>query len=175
MLKDIGKTLISLWSLIVGLKITGKEFFRPWLTVHYPRQEVKNLNTYRGHIELTGQESNSQIPRCIMCGKCAEICPSGCIHIEFHIAGEKEIDQSSKILIGVGVEIPFSGTKFVPTQKIERELDVFNLNYNLCSLCGLCVQNCPADSIRFSKDVYLAGRSRKEFEYDLLERLKKQV
>ncbi|MFA5903536.1 MAG: hypothetical protein WC836_06335, partial [Desulfobacula sp.] len=63
MLKDLSKTLIGLWSLIIGLKITGKEFFKPWLTVHYPRQEVKNLNTYRGHIELNGQEGNPTIPK----------------------------------------------------------------------------------------------------------------
>ena len=174
MLKDISKTLIGLWSLIIGLKITGKEFFKPWLTVHYPRQEVKNLNTYRGHIELTGQETDPWKPKCVMCGKCAEICPSGCIHIEFHIAGEDDSSQTEKILIGVGVEIPFSGKKFVPAAKIERELDIFNLNYNLCSLCGLCVQNCPVDAIKFSKDVYLAGRSRQDFEYDLLARLKGQ-
>lgn len=174
MLKDISKTLTGLWSLIVGLKITGKEFFKPWLTTHYPRQEVSNLNTYRGHIELVGQKDDIRVPKCVMCGKCAEICPSGCIHIEFHIKGEEVSEQNEKILIGVGVEVPFSGKKKVPEDFIERELDVFALNYNLCSLCGLCVQNCPVDSIRFSKDVYLAGRSRKDFEYDLLERLRNQ-
>ena len=57
-LKNFSKTVSGLWSLIVGLKITGVEFFKPWLTVHYPRQEVINLGTYRGHIDLgaSGQQ-----------------------------------------------------------------------------------------------------------------------
>ena len=42
----------------------------------------------------------------------------------------------------------------------------------LCSLCGLCVQTCPVSSLAFSKDVYLAGGSRKDFEFDLLKRLR---
>ena len=46
------KTLKSLWSLVVGLKITGVELWKPWLTVHYPRQEVDNVASFRGHIEL---------------------------------------------------------------------------------------------------------------------------
>ena len=62
----IQKTLKGLWSLIVGLKVTGKEFCRPWITVHYPRQEVTNLDTYRGHIDLvplSGQSPETALYR----------------------------------------------------------------------------------------------------------------
>lgn len=173
-LKDFGKTLKGLWSLIVGLKITGVEFFKPWITVHYPRQEVLNLGTYRGHIDLVPLDNNPMVPRCIMCCKCAEICPSGCIHIETHIrenGGPGRPDECQTIMVGPGIEIPFTGRKLPPAQVIERELDQFHLNYNYCSLCGLCVQSCPVGSLKFSRDSYLAGTSRKDFEFDLLQRL----
>jgi NADH-quinone oxidoreductase subunit I len=172
MLKQIQNTLSDLWSLVVGLKITGKELFKPWLTIHYPRNEVTNLKTYRGHIELVGLVNEPTIPRCIMCGKCAENCPSSCIAIEYHIVGNEPSSQNEKILIGVGVEIPFTGKKIPPADNIERSLDSFRLNYNYCSLCGLCVQNCPVGAIEFSRNSYLAGRERKDFEFDLIGRLK---
>jgi len=173
-LKNFSKTVIGLWSLVVGLKITGVEFFKPWITVHYPRQEVLNLGTYRGHIDLVHQDSDPMLPKCIMCGKCMEICPSGCIHIEMHVKGDKKSAQPEchTIMVGHGIEIPFTGRKLPPADVIERELDTFHLNYNYCSLCGLCVQSCPVGSLKFSRDSYLAGTSRKDFEFDLLQRLR---
>jgi len=176
MFTEIGKAAGGIWSLLVGLKITGREFFKPQLTIHYPRREVDNLRTYRGHIDLVGQDEDPAIPRCIMCGKCAEVCPSGCIRLELHLQGEEALSSSPEdcrmILIGYGVEIPFVGRKLPPAEKIERELDAFRLNYNLCSLCGLCVQICPVGSLAFSRDAYLASRSQKDFEFDLLVRLR---
>ena len=174
-LKNLSNAVSGLWSLVVGLKITGVEFFRPWLTVHYPRQEVINLGTYRGHIDLVPQDNNPKLPKCIMCCKCAEICPSGCIHIDMHIKGDDgpaRPDECHTIMVGPGIEIPFSGRKLPPADVIDRELDTFHLNYNYCSLCGLCVQTCPVGSLKFSRDSYLAGTSRKDFEFDLLQRLK---
>ena len=51
----------------------------------------------------------------------------------------------------------------------------FILDYNYCSLCGLCVQSCPVDSLRFSTEVYIADPSKKTFVYDLMARLKAQA
>jgi NADH-quinone oxidoreductase subunit I len=171
----IQKTLKGLWSLIVGLKVTGKEFCRPWITVHYPRQEVTNLNSYRGHIDLVPQPGNSKQPLCIVCKKCEEICPSGCIRIEGHLPDEKTGEVRQLLLI-TNVPLPGSVAKdpICATDKNLRLLDSFTLNYNYCSLCGLCVQSCPVSSLIFSNDVYLAGGSRKDFEYDLLRRLKER-
>jgi NADH-quinone oxidoreductase subunit I len=174
-LKDFSKALSGLWSLVVGLKITGVEFYKPGLTVHYPRREVTNLDTFRGHIDLVAQDNNPITPKCIMCGKCMEICPSGCIQIGMHIKGDEGLSAQGKgrtIMIGPGIEIPSSGKKLPPSEIIERELDRFHLSYNYCSLCGLCVQCCPVGSLKFSRDSYLAGASRQDFEFDLLQRLK---
>jgi NADH-quinone oxidoreductase subunit I len=170
----IQKTLKGLWSLIVGLKVTGKEFCRPWITVHYPRQEVTNLDSYRGHIDLVPYSDNPLKPLCIVCRRCEEVCPSGCIHIEGHVPGEDKDDPVRQLLLISNVPLPHSAARepICATDKTLRVLDGFSLNYNLCSLCGLCVQSCPVSSLTFSQDVYLAGASRKEFEFDLLQRLK---
>ena len=172
----IRKTLSGLWSLIVGLKVTGKEFCKPWLTVHYPRQEVTNLDTYRGHIDLVSLPDNLAEPRCVVCGRCEEICPSGCIRIEMHLPGEGQTTENTQrnLLLISNVPLPNSSARepVNSSDKILRILDGFYLNYNLCSLCGLCVQNCPVSSLTFSSDVYLAGRTREDFEFDLIQRLK---
>jgi NADH-quinone oxidoreductase subunit I len=170
----IQKTLKGLWSLIVGLKVTGKEFCRPWITVHYPRQEVSNLDTYRGHIDLVPLPDNPREPLCIVCRRCEEVCPSGCIRIEGHVPGEEKGEPVRQLLLISNVPLPHSAARepICAADKMLRVLDGFSLNYNLCSLCGLCVQSCPVSSLTFSEDVYLAGASRKDFEFDLLRRLK---
>ncbi len=167
----------GLLGLLKGLKITGVEFFKPQLTIHYPRKEVTNLATYRGHIDLVAKEDAPLEPKCIICGKCAEVCPSACISMEMHVKGEQSFASPAEcrtITVGHGIEIPFSGLRLPPAEVIERELDSFNLDYNYCSLCGLCVQICPVGSLTFSKDSYLAGTARKNFEFDLLQRLRER-
>ncbi|MBI5590706.1 MAG: 4Fe-4S dicluster domain-containing protein [Deltaproteobacteria bacterium] len=170
----IQKTLKGLWSLIVGLKVTGKEFCRPWITVHYPRQEVDNLDSYRGHIDLVPLSDNPRVARCIVCRRCEDVCPSSCIRIEGHVPGEEKEDSPRQLLLISNVPLPDSVARepVHSTDKFLRILDGFTLNYNLCSLCGLCVQTCPVSSLAFSKDVYLASGSRKDFEFDLLKRLR---
>ena len=170
----IQKTLKGLWSLIVGLKVTGKEFCRPWITVHYPRQEVTNLDSYRGHIDLVPYPDNPRKPLCIVCRRCEDICPSGCIRIDGHVPGDEKQVPARQLLLISGVPLPDSAARepVCAADKTLRVLDGFKLNYNLCSLCGLCVQSCPVSSLTFSSDVYLAGASRKEFEFDLMQRLR---
>lgn len=176
-MKKIGETIKGLWSLLVGLKVTGLELCKRHITIHYPRSEVTNLGTYRGHIELVPVVNDARAPRCIVCWRCVEICPSRCISIKMHVKGEERSQASDRqeLLLGPGVKLPLSQHKPPPPDKIERVLDDFHLDYSLCSLCGLCVQSCPVDSLRFSRDAYLAGMAREEFQLDLLARLKTQA
>lgn len=168
----VAKTLKRLWSLVVGLEVTGKEFFKPWLTVHYPRQQVSNLDSYRGHIELVPQDDNPTIPRCILCSRCQDICPSRCISIAFHQV-ENGDGMPKPLWLNPSIVSPGSHGAPPAPERIERVLDRFHLNYTLCSLCGLCVQTCPVAAIRFSRHVYFCGTSRQDFMIDLLERMKR--
>ncbi len=170
---DIAKKVASMWSLIVGLKVTTKNFFQPQVTVHYPRQSVDNLGTFRGHIELVGQPKEPATPRCITCMLCATVCPSQCITITKAKAPPPE--PVKKLPEHDDGPVPTPEKAPPPKAKVVKTPATFELNYNTCSLCGLCVQNCPVSSLRFSTDAYAAGFSRQEFEYDLMARLRLQA
>lgn len=137
------KDLISgIKSLAIGLKITNKEFFTKPITLQYPHESVKMSPRYRGHIELIKDEK-SGFAKCVACGMCEKGCPSNCISI-----------KSEKV----------AGVK----GKVVR---AYLLNFTTCSLCGQCVENCKFDAIKFSNEYNLASTNRKDFEFNLLEKL----
>ena len=156
--EDIRQAIKGLYSLLVGLKITGKALATKQETVHYPRQTVDNIDTYHGHIELIPAKNPPHFTKCIACGTCARNCPSGCITVTKAV---------------LPPEIGEDGTPQKP--KKAKYPDLFELDYNYCSLCGQCVETCPVQALRFSTDVYLAGFSREDFEYDLLDRAKQDL
>lgn len=132
-------------SLLVGLKITGKYFFEPVVTVQYPYETLTMPPRFRGHIELVGDEETG-LPKCVVCGMCQKACPSGCITLD----GAK----------------PEGGKK--------KELTSYRLDFTKCSLCGLCVESCKFGAIDFSKDYNLAGPSKEAYIYDLMQRLEEK-
>jgi NADH-quinone oxidoreductase subunit I len=175
-MQSLMKALKGLWSLAVGLRITAGELIKPQITVHYPRQVVENLGTFRGHIELVPQDADPRTPRCIMCWRCVDICPSRCITLRMHIKGEEGGRTADPGLrLSPDIQLPYSQHRTPPPDRIERVLDVYRLNYSLCSLCGLCVQSCPVDAIRFTGNAYLVGTTRQTFEIDLLGRLRQRA
>lgn len=129
------------WSLAVGMWITLRHAFRKPVTVQYPYETVKLPARYRGHIELTVDPASGN-PKCIVCLACQRACPSGCIALD----GAK----------------PEGGTKKVLTK--------YTLDFTTCSLCGLCVESCNFDAIRFSKDYNLASPRKADYVMDLLAR-----
>ncbi|EPR43621.1 4Fe-4S ferredoxin, iron-sulpur binding domain-containing protein [Desulfovibrio sp. X2] len=176
---EIKEAVRGMKSLLVGLKITGREFVRPEVTVHYPRKVVENehLVTFRGHIELVGAKNDPATPRCITCLMCQSVCPSGCIKIVKQPPPKKDPAKEAAAppkAYASGLE-PKTSAKPPAKEKPVKTPKGFILDYNLCSLCGLCVQACPVDSLRFSTDIYLADYSKKSFVFDLMARLKAQA
>jgi len=168
---EVRKTLTGLWSLVVGLGVTGNQFYRRAVTVHYPRQTVDNLATFRGPTELIPSDKDPMTSKCILCGMCAQACPSGCIEILSHQEEETEAEEPKA---QVQTEAGADSEKKAPPKKKKKikVMDAYHLKFHLCSLCGQCVQVCPVDALRFSQDVYLAGYSRSDFEFDLLVKLR---
>lgn len=173
------ETAKGLWSLVVGLGVTGRVFTQKQDTVHYPRVTVPEtaLEGYRGHIELVAKDEDPHTARCIMCMRCVKVCPSGCITIKSkkieHVE-HKEQDPDPNTHHNGGLQ-PLPKQSVPRPGKGKRELTKFQLDYSLCSLCGLCVQTCPASSLRHSKHVYWAGFERKDFTLDLLDRMHRQA
>jgi len=136
----------ALWfgtkSLLIGLNATIREMLKPIVTVQYPREECDITPNYRGHVELVLNLETGACD-CIVCGMCAKACPSNCLAVE----GEKKEGEKRKTLT------------------------VFALDFTKCSLCGSCVETCPKGALDYSQDYNIAGFTREEFHYDLIERL----
>ena len=174
-MKRLFKTLKSLWSLVVGLKITGVELCKPWLTVHYPRQEVDNVATLPRPHRARAVRRRPAVPALHHVLEMRRDLP-----VALHQPADARLGRGARhagrpdagLLLGPDVASPFSTHQAPPPAKIERVLDVYRVNYSLCSLCGLCVQICPVDAIRFSGNIYLVGTTRDTFDIDLLARLR---
>ncbi len=171
----LAEAATGLKSLFVGLGVTGRAFCKPRVTVIYPRQEVGNLASYRGHVELIGREDNPAVPRCIACGACVRACPSQCLSVACPVDGGGGSHETQEGLELDGELIPRAAAMAPAPQKGCKTPGAFVCDYSLCSLCGQCAKACPVDSLRFSDHVYFVGTSRADFRLDLLARLRRQA
>lgn len=168
---SIFRTIADLWSLVVGLAITGKEFCRPGVTVHYPRAEVapEAAASFRGPIELIGLDKEPAKPKCIACMLCVSACPSGCIAVT-RAPAPKPTPEELKAM----AEAEARGEK--PKRPAPPKAPgTWTYDFSLCSLCGSCVEVCPVDSIGFSNDIYMVGTRREDFVFDQLARLARKA
>jgi NADH-quinone oxidoreductase subunit I len=150
----MGEDVLGLWSLVKGLKITGTYFFSKQVTVHYPRTQVDNLETFRGPIELVPNPEDPGRPLCIACMTCASTCPTGAISVIKKKAPKPREEASDEN---------------TTPHKAPKGPAKFTYDYTLCCQCGLCAENCPKGAIQFSGNPFSASIDKKEFEFDLLE------
>jgi NADH-quinone oxidoreductase chain I len=142
MMAYVKDTLTGFYSLLAGLGVTIRYFVKPIVTVQYPREKIAMSPRYRGHTEFViDAETGTHL--CNACENCARTCPSGVITV-------------------TGAKPPGSKKKRAVTYALE---------YNLCSLCGLCVEVCPTKALKFSDEYRLAGYSRQDSRIDVLARL----
>jgi NADH-quinone oxidoreductase chain I len=133
---EVLKTILLL-ELWVGLWTTLKNQFRPHVTVEYPKERVDLEPRFRGMPRLRFDPKNGE-ELCIACHLCEIVCPDECIHI-----------VSEKNPIGKG-----------------KRLVSFEINYERCCLCGLCVDPCPTKpltAIYMSHDYEMADYQRQGF------------
>jgi NADH-quinone oxidoreductase subunit I len=133
------------WSLIEGMGVTIRRLWRPVVTLQYPRQRLDLSPAYRGHTELKRFEDTGT-HKCVGCGACERECPSGVIKVQ----GIKQHAKSAKV-----------GTHYF-------------IDFTRCSLCGLCVEICPTETLQFSTEYELAGENRWDGVIDLMARLKEK-
>lgn len=94
-------------------------------TIQYPyeMQPVPDTGRYRLH---------NEIDDCIVCDKCAKVCPVDCIEIE-PIRATEEIGKTSD---GTSKRI-YAAT--------------FNIDMGKCCFCGLCTTVCPTECLTMTK------------------------
>lgn len=125
--------------MLSGMWVTLKNLFRKPVTLEYPREKPVLSKSFRSAIALVRFDQTGT-HECVACMQCVNICPSYCIHVE----GEK------------------------PEGLKRKRATRFDVDYALCSVCGLCIDVCPTDTLKYSKFYDEAGYRRDAFVYDLL-------
>lgn len=116
-----------LLDILQGLGVTLRLYFSRKVTVQYPEKVLEPAARFRGILRLYRDDQGE--PLCIACKICQRACGTNCFDIE----GKKE-----------------EGAKVMRPVKFDWKLD-------RCTFCGLCVEVCPTNAIRFSREFRLAG------------------
>lgn len=138
-LRDLFEGLISL---LTGMGITLRYFFKRPVTVIYPKQRIP-MKRFKGPIAFVVDtpEKNSD-HKCIACNACIKTCPSRCMSL---VAKKSAVDG-------------------------KRVLTDFKVNYMLCSLCSLCIDVCPTDALKHDDPNYdMVSLAQKDLVMDLLQ------
>jgi NADH-quinone oxidoreductase subunit I len=168
-LKEKFRHFIDLLSLFKGLGITGNAALRRTVTIHYPRQQVDNLDSFRGPLALLPKPKDASQPRCIACLMCMSTCPSGCIQVAKQKAPPLTPEEKEALAAARERGEP------VKKPAAPKQPASFRYHYSYCSLCGLCVEVCPVNALGFSNDAYMVCRDPKALELDLIGRLQQQA
>lgn len=119
MLKRMSQYIKSFafWDLFMGMRVTGKYFFKKKFTIQYPEEKTPTSPRFRGLHALRKYPNGEE--RCIACKLCEAVCPALAITIE---AEPREEDGQRRTTL--------------------YEIDLFK-----CIYCGFCEEACPVDSI----------------------------
>lgn len=70
----------SLWDLLVGMRVTGKYFWKKKFTIQYPDEKTPTSPRFRGLHALRRYPNGEE--RCIACKLCEAVCPALAITID---------------------------------------------------------------------------------------------
>jgi NADH-quinone oxidoreductase subunit I len=138
-MQALRRFFVAAWSLIAGLAVTARYFFKRRATVSYPHEKLTMSSAYRGRIQLIADQETGH-HKCLACLQCEQVCPSSCITIEW------TKDPGSR--------------KKRPTR--------FDLRFDTCSLCGLCVEVCATSALEHSHAYDEVFTERGGMTFDLL-------
>ena len=124
MFKFLKEIIEGFYSLLAGMGVTLRYFFKKPVTVIYPKERIP-IKRFKGPIAFTTDETSGD-HKCIACNACIKTCPSRCMSL---IAQKSAVDG-------------------------KRVLTDFKVNYMLCSLCSLCIDVCPTDALKHADEDY---------------------
>jgi NADH-quinone oxidoreductase subunit I len=119
----------SVWTVLIGMKITFMHLFVPAVTIQYPDERIKLPERARNRLYVNMDD-------CIGCFQCDMACPVNCISIE--TVKSLPTDDLGSTSTG---------------QKKKMWVTKFDIDIGKCCYCGLCVYPCPTECIKMT-DVY---------------------
>lgn len=124
-----------LYELLLGLKVTLKNFFVRKQTIRYPEEKTPMSFRFRGlHAQRRYDDGEE---RCIACKLCEAVCPALAITIDS--AEDKE-----------------DGT---------RRTTKYDIDLTKCIFCGFCEEACPVDAIVETQIFEYHGEKRGDLYY----------
>ncbi len=131
----------SLYTVLVGMRITGSRLFARSVTIQYPK--VKKAIPERARNRLF-----VNIDDCIGCDQCSMACPVDCITIE-------TIKSTPDVDLGM------------TSKNTKKRLYIarFDIDIAKCCYCGLCVYPCPTDCIYMTEVYEFSEYERKNLVY----------
>ncbi|MCM5527384.1 NADH-quinone oxidoreductase subunit NuoI [Parasegetibacter sp. NRK P23] len=128
-------------SILKGMAVTLKHFFRKKPTISYPEEKRPFSPVFRGLHVLNRDEEGRE--KCTACGLCAVACPAEAITME---AAERQKGEEN-------------------LYREEKYAAKYEINMLRCIFCGLCEEACPKDAIYLSETFAPANYQRKGFVY----------
>lgn len=72
--RKIKVTYLGLLSLLIGMRVTMKNFFAPSVTLDYPAKKQPMTDNFRGMVDLKPEA-------CVICYQCIKICPTAALYL----------------------------------------------------------------------------------------------
>lgn len=134
-LSDFLKKILFI-EIIKGLMLTFRTMLRPPVTRQYPKVRCEPKPGFRGQHAFVRDAATGR-ERCVVCQKCAAVCPSRCISINY------VTDDTGK-----------------------RHLTKYEIDALRCIFCGYCQSVCPVCAIVLTETFEYPSFSRDGFMYD---------
>jgi formate hydrogenlyase subunit 6/NADH:ubiquinone oxidoreductase subunit I len=119
----------SLFTVLVGMRITWRHLFVTKVTRQYPAERYTLPERARNRLYVNMDD-------CIGCDQCARACPVNCIDIE-----------TAKVMPGEDLGVTSGG------KKKALWVTKFDIDIAKCCYCSLCVWPCPTECIKMT-DVF---------------------
>jgi len=107
--------------ILQGMALTLRKLFSPPITRQYPLEKPPIYPGFRGQHALV-RDPVTNDSKCIGCMRCSTVCPSRCIHIEYH-----------------------------EDEKGKRLVDEYSIEALRCVFCAYCVEVCPVGAITMTE------------------------
>ncbi|HEU0005717.1 MAG TPA: NADH-quinone oxidoreductase subunit I [Terriglobia bacterium] len=131
----------SVWTVLLGMRITWNHLFVRACTMQYPDQRW--VLPERSRMRLF-----NKIEDCIGCGQCVRACPVDCIYM----TTEKRTKEEAPVFASDGTPIKLRVTQF-------------DIDMSLCCYCNLCTYPCPTHCLVMTPEYEFAVYSKQDFLY----------